>query len=64
MEQPTTIDFTILVQKIIAHPDRILDEVGDTYRGIPVVRDPTLPKNEIHLISGHRRVVMKFNLDT
>jgi hypothetical protein len=62
MEQPTKIDFTILVQKVVAHPDRFLKEVGDTYMGIPIVRDPTLPKDEIHVISGNRRTVFKYNI--
>ena len=51
---------TVEIKKIIAHPERFLADVGDTYRGIAIIRDAAIPLDEIHMIEGNRRVVLRF----
>ncbi len=53
---------TMEVRQIIAHPDRFKSDIGDTYRGIRIIRDETIPLNEIHVIEGNRRMVIGISI--
>lgn len=44
--------------EIHVHPDRILPTSGD-YRGIRIVRDKTIPFNEIHLLDGTHCMILR-----
>lgn len=56
----TRVSMTIQPREVRAHPDRFKADIGDTYQGMRVVRDPTIPMNEIHVIEGNRRMVMRY----
>jgi hypothetical protein len=51
---------TLEIKQIAAHPDRFLADVGDTYQGVAIIRDASIPLDEIHVIEGNRRVIMHF----
>lgn len=51
---------TMEIRKIIAHPDRFRADVGDTYQGAVIVRDVNIPLNEIHLIEGGCRMILRY----
>lgn len=48
------------IRKIIAHPDRFAAGIGDTYQGIAITRDVNIPLNEIHVIEGGRRMILRY----
>ena len=55
---------TMEVREIRAHPTRFLSGVGDTYQGTRIVRDASIPYNEIHVIEGNRRMIMRYKDST
>ncbi len=47
-------------REIHGHPDRFVQSIGDEYHGVRIVRDSTIPINELHMIDGTHRMVMRF----
>ena len=51
---------TMEMREMRAHPDRFKADIGGIYQGIRIVRDATIPMDEIHVIEGNRKMVMRF----
>lgn len=62
-DDATTIDFAFPIRGLAAHPDRVASAEAaaklQAIYGIPVRIDPTMPKDEIHIISDGRLIVFK-----
>lgn len=55
----THANFTFTPLEIHAHPKHFTDDMGDTYQGIRLIRDATIPLNEIHFLDATHRMIMK-----
>ena len=52
--------FSFNPDAIYAHPDTFVDDIGDTYEGVAIHRDLSIPIGEIRLSDGTRMMILTY----